>query len=112
MFGFFKKRAQPGTFMLVAVKSAFILRVKEVETGLLTHPDAIRQVTDGVAKTMNAYIGGGLREVTYTCVMAFLMDQNFIDRLIARSMNGSMGDLTEEDEREILRITKEITGIS
>ena len=113
MFGLFKKKAPLGSFMLVAVKSALLLRAAEKDSGgAYTDPDTLKKTTDAIALQMNVQISGNLREVTHTCVMAFLMDQKFLDRLLVRAMNGPIGTFTQEDENEIMRITSKVTGVS
>ncbi len=105
MFGLFRKRAPAGSFVIVAVKAAVMLRATELENGgLYTAPEALRFTTDAIAKEMGVDLGGNLREVTHTCVMSLLMEQKFLDRLIARAEKGPIGTLTEDDEKDITRI--------
>ena len=97
---------------MLAVKTALFLRVQEKDNGgLYTSPEVLRLTTDALARKMNVEISGNLREVTYGCVMALLMEQKFIDRLIDRAMGGPLGTLTPQDENEIIRITGKITGM-
>jgi hypothetical protein len=113
MFGIFKKKAPAGSFIILAVKAALFLRAQEKDNGgLYTHPEALRLTTDALAKEMNVEISGNLREVTHGCVMALLMEQKFIDRLLDRAISGPLGALTQQDEDEIVRITSKITGMS
>ncbi len=112
MFGLFKKRAPAGSFIIVAVKAAVMLRVTELENGgLYTTPEVLRVTTDAFAKEMGVDLGGNLREVTHTCVMKLLMEQKFLDRLIARAEKGPIGTLTENDEKEVTRILGDLLGI-
>lgn len=113
MFGLFKKKARAGSFIMVAVKSALVLRATERENGgLYTPPDVLRTTTNLIAVQMNVDLNGDLRELTNTCVMELLMEQKFLDRLIGRAMKGPIDTLTEDEENEITRITGKITGIS
>lgn len=112
MFGLFKKKAPAGSFIMVAVKSALVLRAVERDSGgAYTPPDVLLDTTDSIAKQMNVEISGNLRQVTNACVMELLMEQKLLDRLISRAMNGSINTLTEDDENEIKKITGKITGI-
>ncbi len=112
MFGIFKKKAPAGSFIMVAVKAALFLRAEEKDNGgLYTSPEALRLTTDALAKDMNVDLSGDLRQVTHGCVMALLMEQKFIDRLIDRAMTGPLGTLTQQDEDDVVRITRKITGV-
>lgn len=112
MFGIFKKKAPEGSFIILAVKAALVLRIEEKDNGgLYTSPEALRLTTDALAKDMNVDISGNLRQVTHGCVMALLMEQKFIDRLIDRAMTGPLGTLTQQDEDDVVRITRKITGV-
>ncbi len=109
MFGMFKKKAPTGSFILVAVKAALILRATEHENGgVYTPPEMIIPTAQAIAKEMNYELTGNLLKLTESCVMAFLMDQKFIDDLIKRAHQGPLGTLTQKDEAEIDRITKHI----
>lgn len=113
MFGIFKKRVPPGSFIIVAVKSAVLLRGIEIKNGgIHSSPEELRSVTDSIAKQMNADNNENLRTITHACVMALMVEGKFIDRLVARAMNGPLGELTEQDEIELSRITKKFTGVS
>ena len=113
MFGIFKKKPAAGSFILVAVQSALVLRATEKNNGgVYSPPDVLRRTTDSIAKHMHVEISGNLKEITYTCVMELLMEQKVLDRLLVRSMNGPIGTLTQDDENEIVRITSKITGVS
>jgi hypothetical protein len=104
MFGLFEKKAPPGSFILVAVKSAMILRQAERENGgLMTPPEAIDFSVRAVAKRISYDLSGQLAEVTKTCVMCFLMEEKFIDKLLARDTGGTV-NLTVDDEKQIDRI--------
>jgi len=112
MFGIFKKKAPEGSFIILAVKAALVLRIEEKDNGgLYTSPEALRLPTDALAKNMNVDLSGDLRQVTHGCVMALLMEQKFIDRLIDRAMTGPLGTLTQQDEDDVVRITRKITGV-
>jgi uncharacterized UPF0160 family protein len=112
MFGIFKKKAPEGSFIILAVKAALVLRIEEKDNGgLYTSPEALRLTTDALAKDMNVDISGNLRQVTHGYVMALLMEQKFIDRLIDRAMTGPLGTLTQQDEDDVVRITRKITGV-
>jgi len=105
MFGLFKKKAREGSFIIVAVKAALILRATEIQNGgLYSTPEAIKLAVRSIANQMNATLSGNLDQVTQTCVMALLMDQKFIDSLVRRAENGPLGTLTAQDEIEIDRI--------
>jgi hypothetical protein len=113
MFGFFKKKAPDGSFILVALKSALVLRAAEKSNGgIYTPPDLLRQTTGAIAKQMNVELSGSLEQLTHGCVMELLMEQKFLDRLLVRSSSASIGSLTVEDENELVRITSKITGIT
>jgi hypothetical protein len=105
MFGFFKKKAPEGSFIIVAVQAAAMLRHTENQNGgLYSSPEAIKLTVHSVAKQMNVELAGNLGEATQSCVMALLMDQKFIDGLLIRAKNGPIGTLTTRDEDEIDRI--------
>jgi hypothetical protein len=113
LFGLFKKPAPAGSFIIVALKSALILRATERQNGgLYTELEVLRATTDAMAKQMNAQVTGSLRDITYGCVMELLMEQNFLDRLITRSINGGLQELSKSDENELKQITRKITGIA
>lgn len=109
MFGLFKKKAPAGSFMFVAVQAAAILRNTELQnSGIYTTPEAIKLTVQSIANQMNVDLKGNLDQVTQTCVMAFLMDQKFIDGLLIRAQQGPIGTLTTQDEDEIERIVAPI----
>lgn len=113
MFGLFKKKAPDGSFIIVALKAALVLRATERDNGgIYTHPDVLRATVRGVAEEMNAELTGNIKQVTDACVMELLMEQNFIDRLLDRAMHEALGTLTAQDEKDLTRITAKITGIS
>ena len=105
MFGLFKKKAREGSFIIVAVKAALILRATEIQNGgLYSTPEAIKLAVHSIANEMNVELVGHLGKATQSCVMALLMDQKFIDSLVRRAENGPLGTLTAQDEIEIDRI--------
>lgn len=112
MFGIFKKKAPEGSFRILSLKAALVLRAEEKDNGgLYTSPEVLRLTTDALAKSMNVDLSGDLRQVTHGCVMALLMEQKFIDRLIDRAMTGPLDTLTQQEEDDLVRITRKITGV-
>ena len=109
MFGIFKKKAPAGSFIIVAVKTAIILRIDEhANGGIYTPRDAIMPAALAIADEMNYDLSGNLAKLTEACIIKFLMDQKFIDDLIRRAEHGEIGTLTPRDEQEIDRITKDL----
>ena len=109
MFGFFKKKAPAGCFILVAVEAAVALRAAEQKNGgLYTPPELIMPTVKSIAKKNNCQLEANVAKVTESCVMAFLMEQAFVDRLVERTHRSGIGILTEHDEEEVSRITKEV----
>jgi hypothetical protein len=109
MFGISKKKAPEGSFIIVAVQAASILRNTEIQNGgLYSTPQAIKATVKSVANQMSVELNGNLAEATQTCVMELLMEQKFIDKLLLRARNGPIGTLTIQDEDDIARIVEHI----
>lgn len=107
MFGLFKKRPTLDDLILVSVKSAILLRDNELRTGAMTHPDVINIMVGGVSKKMSVKLGDIDFERVVTFTMAFLMEQKFVERLLKKAMNEGVGEFSEEEEREIMKIIQQ-----
>ena len=105
MFGLFKKKPPAGSFVIVAVKAACILRISEIQNNWIYVPtEEIQKTVRSIAAQMNLDLRGNLDQVTQVCVMKFLMEQKFIDSLVLKATIGPVGTLTNREGDEVERI--------
>jgi len=105
MFGMFKKKITTQDLLLISIKAAVLCKKSEDDNaGLMTDPTVIKMVIQAVSKGDSKSLSEAESNLVTTWVMSFLLEGDFVERLLARTRNGPIGTFTEQDERDIQRI--------